>query len=130
MSSCVARGTNDFADHARARDVHTSQYAMTATKVQIAVLIADEDDIDAVIDTAIATMTDAAVFSLLTAPQDVPVTLSIPTSPVIETAIDAAIDAAIEAAIAAASEAEPAPPTKGVFPASYSEEAWQGAATI
>jgi hypothetical protein len=99
---------------------------MTATNVQIAVLIADEDDIDAVIDSAIATMTDAAVFSLLTAPQDVPVTLSIPTSSVIEAAIDTAIDAAIAAAIDTAIDA-PAPATKGVFPASYSEQAWQGA---
>lgn len=109
---------------------------MAATNLQIAVLIADEDDIDAVIEAAIATMTDAAVFSLLTAPQDVPVTLSIPsTSSVIEAAIETAIDAAIEAAIASAAADPPAPdapppdapPPKGVFPASYSEEAWQGA---
>ena len=99
---------------------------MTATNVQIAVLIADEDDVDAVIDRAIATMTDAAVFSRLTAAKDVPVTLVIPSpSPVIEAAIETAIDRAIEAAIAAELPAEPH--AKGVFPNSYSEHAWQGA---
>ena len=102
---------------------------MTATNVQIAVLIADEDDVDAVIDRAIATMTDAAVFSRLTAPQDVPVTLSIPsTSSVIEAAIETAIATVIDQAIDAAIAAEiPAPHAKGVFPASYSDHAWQGA---
>jgi hypothetical protein len=99
---------------------------MSATHAQIAVLIADEDDIDAAIDAAIATMTDAAVLALLSAPHDVPVTLAIPsTSSVIEAAIEAAIAAAIEAEIESASQHP-----KGVFPASYSDHAWQGAATI
>ncbi|HET9627277.1 MAG TPA: hypothetical protein VFP84_38225 [Kofleriaceae bacterium] len=94
---------------------------MPATNVQIAVLIADEDDIDAAIDGAIATMTDEAIFSVLSSPQDVPVTLIPTLSSAIEAAIERAIDAAIDDAIEAV-HYEPA--TKGVFPTSYSDQAW------
>lgn len=71
-----------------------------------AVLIADEDEIDAAIDRAIQRATESAVYTVL-ARADAPSELVLPPDPAVPLAIDAAIEAAVEAALTSAIEAVP-----------------------